>query len=82
MPTTIKGNAEAPKLSRDIFCITSLAFTGQRPTNCHRLFIASSLYTTYKLITTAEYRYHHERATSAAELSPPLHALLQVLDAI
>ena len=35
-----------------------------------------------KLITSAEYRYQNERAASAAELSPPLQALLQVLDAI
>jgi len=76
MPITIRGNTEALKLSRDICCITILAFTCQRPTYCHRLFKVSSLYTTYKLITTAEYRYQHERATSAAELSPPLQALL------
>ncbi len=82
MPTTIRSNIEAPKLSRDLCCITSLAFTGQRPTECYRIFKASALYTTYKLITAAEYRYHHERAASAAELSTPLQALLQILDAV
>jgi len=82
MPTTIKSNTQAPKLSRDIWCITSLAFTGQRPTECYRIFKASALYTAYKLITTAGYRYQHERAARAAELLPPLQALLQVLDAV
>jgi len=72
MPTTIISNIEALKLSGDICCITNLAFTGQRPTECYRIFKASALYTAYKLITAAEYRYQHERATSAAELSPPL----------
>ncbi len=82
MPTIIKGNTEPPTLSRDICYITSLAFTGQRPADCHKHFKASALYTAYKLITTAEYRYHHERVASAADLSPPLQALLQVLDAV
>ena len=82
MPTTIRCNTEAPKLSRDICSITNLAFTGQRPTECYKIFKAYALYTTHKLITTAEYRYQHERAASAAELSPPLQALLQVLDAV
>jgi len=82
MPIIIIGNTEAPKLSRDICCITRLAFSGQRPTDCHRLFKASSIYTAYKLITSPEYRYQHERAISASELSPPFQVLLQVLDAI
>ena len=82
MPTTIRGNTEAPKLSRDICCITSLALTGRRPTDFYKHFTTSVLYTTYKHITAAEYRYKHERATSVAELSPSLQALLQVLDAI
>ncbi len=82
MPTTIKGNTEAPKLSRDICCITSLAFTGRRPAYCYKHFTSSVLYTAHRHITATEYRYQHERATSAAELSPPFHALLKVLDAI
>jgi hypothetical protein len=82
MPTVIRGDTEPPKPSRDICYITSSAFTGQRPTVCHKHFKAAILYTTYKLITAAEYRYQHERATSAAELSPPLQALLQVIDAV
>jgi len=57
MPTTIKSNTDAPKLSRDICSITNLAFTGQRPTACYRIFKASALYIAHKLITTAEYRY-------------------------
>ena len=56
-PTTIRGNTEAPRLSRDICCITSLAFTGQRPKDCRRSFKASAIDTAYKLITTAEYRH-------------------------
>jgi hypothetical protein len=40
------------------------------------------LHTVHKLITATEYRYQHERATSASELSPPLQALLQTIDAI
>jgi hypothetical protein len=82
MPTVIRGNTEPPKQSRDICSITSTAFTAQRPTDCHKHFKAAALYTAFKLITATEYRYQHERATSAAELSPPLQALLQVLDAI
>ena len=71
MPTIIKSNTEPPKQSRDTCCITSLAFTGQRPTDCHKHFKAAALYTGYKLITSTEYRYQHDRAASAAELSPP-----------
>jgi len=71
MPIIIRGNTEAPKLSRDICCLTSLAFTGRRPTDCYKHFTASVLYTTHKHITATEYRYRHERATSTAELSPP-----------
>jgi hypothetical protein len=82
LSTTIKGNTEPPKLSRDTYNIINLAFTGQRPTNCHKHFKAVVLYTTYKLITAAKYRYQHERAASAVELSTPLQALLQVLDAV
>ena len=83
IPTTImRSNTEAPELSRDTCSITSLAFTGQRPTECRRIFNASALYTAHKLITSAEYRYQHERSASAAELSPPLQSLLQVLDAV
>jgi hypothetical protein len=52
------------------------------PHNCYKQFTSSVLYTTHKHITASEYRYQHERATPAAELSPPLQALLQVLDAI
>jgi hypothetical protein len=52
-PTTIRGNTEAPKLSRDICSITNLAFTGQRLTDCHKHFKASALYTTYKHINAA-----------------------------
>jgi hypothetical protein len=40
MPTTIRGNIEAPKLSHDICCITSHASTGERPTDCHVHFKA------------------------------------------
>ena len=76
MPTTIRGNTEAPKLSRDICCITSSAFTGRRPTDCYKHLTTSTLYTAHKHITAAEYRYQHERATSAAEfLPPPSHAI-------
>ena len=82
MPTTIRSNTKAPKLSRDICCIAIFAFTGQRPTECYMIFRASALYTAYKLITANEYRYQHERAASAAELSPPLQALLQILDVV
>jgi hypothetical protein len=82
MPTTIKSNTKAPRLSRDTCSITSSAFTGHRPTKCYRIFKASALHTTLKLITSSEYRYQHERATSAAELSPTLQALLQGLDAV
>ena len=49
---------------------------------CYKSFKASALYTTHKLITATEYRYPLERLSSAAELSPPLQALLQVLDTI
>ena len=45
-------------------------------------FRASTFYTALKLITATEYRYQYERAASAAELSPPMQALLQVLNAI
>ena len=78
----IKTNSDAPKLSRDACNITGLAFSGLRPTECYRLFKASAPHTALKLIKAAEYRYQHERATSAAKLSPSLQALLQVLDAI
>jgi hypothetical protein len=71
MPTTIRSNTKAQKLARDIWCITSLAFTSHRATECYRIFKAYALYTAYKIITSAEYRYQHERAASAAELSPP-----------
>jgi hypothetical protein len=71
MPTTIRSNTEAPKLPRDICCVTILAFTVQRLTECYMIFKASALYTAYKPITTTEYCYQHERATSAAELLPP-----------
>jgi hypothetical protein len=53
MPTTIRGNTEAPKLSRDICCITTLAFTGRRPTYCYKHFTTSTLYTAHKHITAA-----------------------------
>ena len=82
MPTTIGSNTKAPKLSRDTFSITNTTFTGHTPTECYRFFKASALHTTLKLITTSEYIYQHERPTSAAELSPPLQALLQVLNAV
>ena len=58
-----------------------LGLPGQRPTDCHTFFKALALYTAYKLITTTECRYQLMH-TSAAELSPPLQALLQVLDVI
>jgi hypothetical protein len=35
-----------------------------------------------KRTTITQYRYQHERAASTAELSPPMQAFLQVLDAI
>ena len=82
MSTTIRSNTEVPKLSRGICCITSFAFPGQRPTEFYRIFRAYALYTAYKLITTTECRYQHERAAVATELSPPLQALLQILDAV
>ena len=59
-----------------------MAFTGQRFTECCKKFKASVLYTAHRLITTAEYRYQHERATLTAELSPHLQTLLQVLDVV
>ena len=59
MPTTIRANTEAPRLSRDVCSITSPAFAGQRPTKCYMTFKASALYTVLKLITTTEYRYQH-----------------------
>jgi hypothetical protein len=49
---------------------------------CYMFFRASALHTVHKLVTTTKYRYQHERATSTAEFSPTLQALLQVLDAI
>jgi len=76
------SNTYAPIYSRDACKITSIAFAGLRPIECYITFRASALHTIHKLVTTAKYRYLHERATSAAELSPPLQALLQVLDAI
>ena len=54
---------------------------GLCPTECYIIFRASALHTTLKLITAAKYRYQHERAASGPELSPPLQALLHVLDA-
>ena len=82
MLTTIRSNTKAPKFSIDTCNITSTTFTGSRPTECYRLFKASALHTSLKLITTSEYRFQHERATSATELSPPLQALLQVFDVV
>ena len=82
MPTTIRSNTEAPKLSRDTCSITSPVFTGRRPTECYRIFKVSALYTALKIITASKYRSQHERAVLAAELSHPLQALLQVLDAV
>jgi len=82
IPTITRCNTKAPKLSRDTCGIPNLAFTGQRPTECYRIFKAFAFYTAHKLITSTEYRYHHERAASVADLSPPLQALLQVLDAV
>ena len=76
------SNTDAPMYSRDAYSITSLAFAGLRPTECYRMFKAYTLHKLHKLVTAVEYRYHHERATLAADLSPPLQALLQVLDAI
>ena len=82
MPTTNRANKEAPRLSRDVCIITSMVFNGQRPTECYKIFKASALYIVIKLTTATEYRNQHERATSAAELSSPLQAILQVLDAV
>ena len=82
MLTTIRSNTKTPKLSRKMCSITSLAFTGHRSTDRYRIFKTWALYTAHKLITTSEYRYQHEKAASAAELSPPLQAILQVLDAV
>jgi hypothetical protein len=81
-PTTIRSNTYASKHSRDACSITSLAFAGLRPTECYRIFTTSAFHTLHKLVTAAEYRYQRERAASAAKLSPPLQALLQILDAI
>jgi len=82
LPTVIRSNTEDPKLSRDTCIITSLAFTRLRPTNSYRTFKASAIHTTIKLLTASEYRFQHERATAVNELSPPLQALLQILDAV
>jgi len=76
MPTTIRSNTEAPKLFRDTCSITNPTFNGHKPTECYRIFKASALHATLKLIASSEYRCQHERTTSAAELSPPLQALL------
>jgi hypothetical protein len=69
--TTIRSTMIDPKLSIDTCSITSTAFTGSIPTKCHKVFKASILHTVLKLITASEYRFQHERATSAAELFPP-----------
>jgi hypothetical protein len=71
VPTIIiRSNTYAPKLSRDVCNITSLAFAGLRPTEFYRVFRASALYASIQLVTTAKYRYQHERAASGVELSP------------
>jgi hypothetical protein len=62
--------------------MTSLAFTVLRPTDSYRIFRASAIHTTLKLLTASEYRFQHERATAVNELSPLLQALLQILDAV
>jgi hypothetical protein len=82
IPPIIRANAEFPVLSRDACNITSLAFAGHRPTKRYRIFRASALYTTLKLITATKYRYQHERTSSAIELSPTLQSLLHVLDVV
>jgi len=81
-PTIIRTNTNALKLSRDACSITSLAFTGLRPTECYEVFRASPLHTTFKLVTTTKYNYQQERAASNTELSSPLQALLHVMGAI
>ena len=59
MPTIINRNTEAPKPSRDTCSITSTAFAGNKPSECHKYFKESVLYTTLKLITASEYRFKH-----------------------
>jgi hypothetical protein len=71
MPTRIRSNIKAPKSSKDTYSITNTAFNGHKPTEGYRLFEASALHTALKLITISEYRFQHERATSAADFSPP-----------
>jgi hypothetical protein len=68
IPTTIRSNTIDPKPSRDTCSITSTAFAGNRPAECHRIFKASVIHTALKLITASEYRFQYERATSVAEL--------------
>jgi hypothetical protein len=43
---------------------------------------AAALHTLHKYITADEYRRPHESATTSAHLSPPIQALLQILDSI
>ena len=64
--TTIRLNTDAPRHSRDACSITSLSFAGLHPTECYRIFKAYALHTLHKLVTDAEYRYQHEKATSTA----------------
>jgi hypothetical protein len=66
IPATIRCNTEAPKFSRDTCSITNATFTGNRPTEYYRFFKASALYTALKLITSSEFIFQHERATSVA----------------
>jgi hypothetical protein len=75
-PTIIRSNTEDPKISRDTCSVTSLDFSGLRPTDIYRSFRVSSLYTSLKLITASQYRIQPERATTFSELSPPLQAIL------
>ena len=56
IPTTITGNTKPPKFSRDLCSISSIAFTGHRPTECYRLFKAFG--TTHSAQTHHNIRIH------------------------
>ena len=82
IPIVIRSNTKDPRPSRDTCTITSLTFSGLRPTVSYKTFKASAIHTTLKLITASEYRFQHEGATAVHKLPPPLQALLQILDAV
>ncbi len=82
IPTVSRTATNPPKLSRDQCTITCTSFAAHLPTESLRYFRASAIHTLHKLLTSSEYQYLHETATSIAQLSPPVQSLLQCLDAI